>query len=226
MKPPLAMLTYSLLFCNRTASVSKGGATTRGPSCRSRFTHLQEMCQHHVHIHVLLLPPTSHEAQVLPAGNGAWLQRLLLCLQERLDRKSELGGVLEHLRAGGKKPPSRKSRGLCEFEFAPWRGTCIFGLTRSESRWKAVDRCPELYCSAGRQSTTKNRTPSWKRNPLFKWPLRVRWNSPGMSIWLLMTCWLAWRISGTDTGIHRAWLRSVSSSFRATRLLPKRFWFI
>lgn len=35
-------------------------------------------------------------------------------------------------------------------------------LTRSESRWKAVDRCPELYCSAGRQSTTKKRTPSWK----------------------------------------------------------------
>lgn len=95
------MLTYSLFFCNRTASVSKGGATTRRPS---RFTHLQEMCQHHVHIHVLLLPPTSHEAQVLPAGDGAWLQRLLLCLQERLDRQSELGGVLEHLRAGGKKP--------------------------------------------------------------------------------------------------------------------------
>lgn len=104
MKPPLAMLTYSLFFCNRTASVSKGRATACGPSCCSWFTHLQEMCQHHVHIHVLLLPPTSHEAQVLPAGNGAWLQRLLLCLQERLDRQSELGGVLEHLRAGGKKP--------------------------------------------------------------------------------------------------------------------------
>lgn len=47
-------------------------------------------------------------------------------------------------------------------------------------------------------------------------------------IWELLTCcsWLACRISGTDTGRHRAWLRSVSSSFRATRLLPNRFWFI
>lgn len=36
----------------------------------------------------------------------------------------------------------------------------FFCPTRSESKWKAVDRCPELYCSAGRQSTTKNRTPS------------------------------------------------------------------
>lgn len=30
--------------------------------------------------------------------------------------------------------------------------------TKLASRWKAVERCPELYCSAGRQSTTKKRT--------------------------------------------------------------------
>lgn len=96
MKPPLAMLTYSLFFCKRKLSVSKG-ATTPVPSCHTGFTHLQEMCQHHVHIHVLLLSPTSHEAQVLSAGNGAWLQRLLLRLQERLHRESKFGRVLEHL---------------------------------------------------------------------------------------------------------------------------------
>ena len=32
--------------------------------------------------------------------------------------------------------------------------------TRLASRWKAVDRWPALYCSAGRQSTTKNLTQS------------------------------------------------------------------
>lgn len=43
-----------------------------------------------------------------------------------------------------------------------------------------------------------------------------------------LTCcsWFACRISGTDTGRHNAWLRSVSSSLRATKLLPNRFWFI
>lgn len=97
MKPPLAMLTYSLFFCERKLSISKEEAATPVPSCHTGFTHLQEMCQHHVHIHVLLLSPTSHEAQVLSTGNGARLQRLLLCLQERLHRKSKLGGVLEHL---------------------------------------------------------------------------------------------------------------------------------
>lgn len=61
------------------------------------FTHLQEMSQHHVHVHVLLLPPAAHEAQVLSAGDGARLQRLLLSLQERLHRQRKLGGVLEHL---------------------------------------------------------------------------------------------------------------------------------
>lgn len=35
--------------------------------------HLQEMGQHHVHVHVLLLPPAAHEAQVFSAGDGARL---------------------------------------------------------------------------------------------------------------------------------------------------------
>lgn len=37
-------------------------------------------------------------------------------------------------------------------------------LTRLASRCMAVGKCPLLYCSAGRQSTTKYRTPSpWRR---------------------------------------------------------------
>lgn len=124
MKPPLAMLTYSLFFCKRKPSVSKG-ATTSIPSLHTGFTHLQEMGQHHVHIHVLLLSPTSHEAQVLSAGNGAWLQRLLLCLQERLHRQSKFGGVLEHL-CRRKGYSSRTRQG---FKFASWPETLGHGLS-------------------------------------------------------------------------------------------------
>lgn len=210
------------------------------PSRHTGFTHLQEMCQHHVHIHVLLLSPTSHEAQVLSTGNGARLQRLLLRLQERLNRKGKFGGVLEHLRRR-KRYLSRHLRATDSVGFQVCITTWLIGhgssfctdriricrLTRSESKWKAVDRCPELYCSAGRQSTTKNRTPSYKWDHSFKWNGVIHAAKLSrMSVWWLMTCWLAWRISGTDTGRHRAWLRSVSSSFRATKLLPKRFWFI
>jgi hypothetical protein len=38
-----------------------------------------------------------------------------------------------------------------------WR---ILYLTKLQSRWKAVGKWPELYCSAGRQSTRKKRTHS------------------------------------------------------------------
>ena len=38
------------------------------------------------------------------------------------------------------------------------RGSNVSTLTRLQSKWKAVDRCPLLYCSAGRQSTQKYRT--------------------------------------------------------------------
>lgn len=130
MKPPLAMLTYSLFFCKRKLSISNEGATPSVPSRHTGFTHLQEMCQHHVHIHVLLLSPTSHEAQVLSAGNGAWLQRLLLCLQERLHRESKFGWVLEHLCRRKERIPttSFKSCGLgCVFKFASWVETSGHG---------------------------------------------------------------------------------------------------
>lgn len=183
MKPPLAMLTYSLFFCERKHWISIEGATTPVRSRHTAFTHLQEMCQHHVHIHVLLLSPTSHEAQVLSAGDGAWLQRLLLGLQERLHRESKFRGVLEHL-CRRRRYSSRHwsaadsvSFQVCTMTrnlgtwlvFLHGQNLYYFCLTRSESKWKAVDRCPELYCSAGRQSTTKNRTPSWKRDHWFKW---------------------------------------------------------
>lgn len=59
--------------------------------------YLQEMGQHHVHVHVLLLPPAAHEAQVLPAGDGPRLQRLLLGLQQGFHRESKLRRILEHL---------------------------------------------------------------------------------------------------------------------------------
>lgn len=98
---------------------------------------LQEVRQHHVHVHVLLLPPAAHEAQVLPAGDRARLQRVLLRLQEGLDGEGELGGVLQHLRAGEGKENARYSGGK-----GPGRAasTAASPLTRSESRWNAVDR--------------------------------------------------------------------------------------
>lgn len=114
--------------------------------------------------------------------------------------------------------------------------TCCHTLTRSESKWKAVDRCPALYCSAGRQSTTKKRTPSY--NEKYNQPTLSSLSSYPVHHFIIMeiglksrrvlTCciWLACKISGTDTGRHSAWLKSMSSSFRATRLLPKRYWFI
>lgn len=129
------------------------------PSSYLIFPHLQEMSQHHVHVHVLLLPPAAHEAQVLSASDGARLQRLFLSLQEGFHRESEFRGVLQHLWK------ERYSRWIVSIHLRLYRIKLISSaLTRSESRWKAVDRCPELYCSAGRQSTTKKRTPSWKEN--------------------------------------------------------------
>ena len=35
-------------------------------------------------------------------------------------------------------------------------------VTSWASRWKAVTKCPLLYCSGGRQSMTKNRQPEWR----------------------------------------------------------------
>lgn len=140
-KPPFAMLTYSLFFCNRKLEISrsarissiilqnkdhkiicfaKQGHTilifpvktssdyyfflsmnyndfpasasfillanrdfdslkkSKGNVCNRymdpTFTaHLQEMCQHHVHVHVFLFSPAAHEAQVLSAGDGTRL---------------------------------------------------------------------------------------------------------------------------------------------------------
>lgn len=194
-------------------------------------THLQEMCQHHVHIHVLLLSPTSHETQVLSAGNGAWLQRLLLCLQERLNRESKLGRVLEHLCTAGKGNMSRHVRAVDRGCTMIWL-VILHGQTLSflshqvRVQMKGGGQMPGIVLLRRPTVHHEESDPILKEKSMI-WndtPLLVRWSSPGISIW--STCWLAWRISGTDTGIHRAWLRSVSSSFKATKLLPKRFWFI
>lgn len=99
------LLTHEASFCNadiffvflqrRGFRLAKDQTNDALVVCN--FTHLQEVSQHHVHVHVLLLPPTAHETQVLPAGDGARLQRLLLSLQERLHRQGKLRRVLEHL---------------------------------------------------------------------------------------------------------------------------------
>lgn len=99
MKPPFAMLTYSLFFCNTNSlvSIKRACKPPPTPTVPLQVSHLQKVGQHHVHVHVLLLSAAAHEAQVLSAGNGARLQGLLLSLQEGLDRQGELRRVPEHL---------------------------------------------------------------------------------------------------------------------------------
>lgn len=64
--------------------------------------------------------------------------------------------------------------------------TLVLCPTRSESRWKAVDRCPALYCSAGRQSTTKKRTPSCN--------VKIHLQQTLIKMWLFQqSCFPGWK---------------------------------
>lgn len=180
MKPPLAMLTYSLFFCNRRPLISEGKNRPGGSLCCLQLPSLHSPAGNEpTPCSCTCPPPPSH----CPWSTGALRWRWSPTPETASEPPGATSPTAQTRRGSGASVSTKESNYLKYLfisSFHAYTESVMLALTRSESRWKAVERCPELYCSAGRQSTTKKRTPSWKKNlllshqywiifPLFIW---------------------------------------------------------